>query len=230
MRRLLVPLVEGAARAIDMSATAFVQRRTRSVADLRRKAHRITARAVPSEAEHAGISSSSSNKLFVGSLPFEMTDKDLADTFATFGEVVSVAIIMDRATGRSKGFGFVEMVNITETTIQSLDGTEIWGRRLTVRKARPKTESVRDFTRESVQTPPERIRPEALRPRAADIRPQPLQPPTEPTAHDARPMQPPTEPTAHDARPMLEPINVWRVLPGTEMDREAEEALSGVGG
>ena len=81
-------------------------------------------------------------KLFVGNLPYTTTNEDLGEFFAQFGEVLSSAVIMDRATGRSKGFGFVEMTNDAEadSAIAKGDGAEFEGRKLTVSEARPKTE------------------------------------------------------------------------------------------
>ena len=78
------------------------------------------------------------NKLFVGSLSFSTTDQGLADAFAQAGTVVSAKVIMDRDSGRSKGFGFVEMESGAEAAISSLNGQEIDGRSLTVNEARPK--------------------------------------------------------------------------------------------
>jgi RNA recognition motif-containing protein len=82
-------------------------------------------------------------KLFVGNLPYTTTNEDLGEFFAQFGEVLSSAVIMDRATGRSKGFGFVEMTNDAEadSAIAKGDGAEFEGRKLTVSEARPKTEA-----------------------------------------------------------------------------------------
>ena len=84
-------------------------------------------------------------KLFVGNLPYTTTNEDLAEFFAQYGEVLSAAVIMDRATGRSKGFGFVEMTNDPEAdaAIAQGDGAEFEGRKLTVSEARPKTEGPR---------------------------------------------------------------------------------------
>lgn len=84
-------------------------------------------------------------KLFVGNLPYTTTNEDLGEFFAQFGEVLSAAVIMDRATGRSKGFGFVEMTNDAEAdaAIAQGDGKEFEGRKLTVSEARPKTEAAR---------------------------------------------------------------------------------------
>ena len=82
-------------------------------------------------------------KLFVGNLPYTTTNEELAEFFAQYGEVLSAAVIMDRATGRSKGFGFVEMTNDDEAdaAIAQGDGIEFEGRKLTVSEARPKTEA-----------------------------------------------------------------------------------------
>ena len=84
-------------------------------------------------------------KLFVGNLPYTTTNEDLGEYFAQFGEVTSAAVIMDRATGRSKGFGFVEMANDAEadSAIAKGDGAELDGRKLTVSEARPKVEAAR---------------------------------------------------------------------------------------
>jgi RNA recognition motif-containing protein len=84
-------------------------------------------------------------KLFVGNLPYTTTNESLGEFFAQYGEVLSAAVIMDRATGRSKGFGFVEMANDAEadTAIAQGDGAEMEGRKLTVSEARPKAEAAR---------------------------------------------------------------------------------------
>ena len=81
-------------------------------------------------------------KLYVGNLSYEVSDGDLATMFAAFGTVQSAQIIMDRDTGRSKGFGFVEMSSDQEAqaAITGLNGKEVGGRSLTVNEARPKTE------------------------------------------------------------------------------------------
>jgi RNA recognition motif-containing protein len=78
-------------------------------------------------------------KLYVGNLPFSATDQSLGDTFAQFGQVQSAKIITDRDTGRSKGFGFVEMSSDAEATqaISRLNGTDFDGRTLTVNEAKP---------------------------------------------------------------------------------------------
>ena len=81
-------------------------------------------------------------KLYVGNLSYGVTDQDLAKMFEAHGTVASAQVIMDRETGRSKGFGFVEMGSDQEaqTAIQALNGKEVEGRALTVNEARPKTE------------------------------------------------------------------------------------------
>jgi RNA recognition motif-containing protein len=77
-------------------------------------------------------------RIFVGNLPFSATDQVLLDTFAQYGAVESAKVITDRFTGRSKGFGFVEMGNDAEaaTAIEKLNGAEYEGRTITVNEAR----------------------------------------------------------------------------------------------
>jgi RNA recognition motif-containing protein len=81
-------------------------------------------------------------KLYVGNLAYGITDSDLQQMFSPHGTVESVQIIIDRDTGRSKGFGFVEMSTDAEAqaAITALNGQEKEGRALTVNEARPKTE------------------------------------------------------------------------------------------
>src|SRR5437870_9578545 len=81
-------------------------------------------------------------KLYVGNLTYEVADSDLAKLFEPHGTVESAQVIMDRDTGRSKGFGFVEMKTDQEAqaAIAALNGKEMEGRALTVNEARPKTE------------------------------------------------------------------------------------------
>jgi cold-inducible RNA-binding protein len=81
-------------------------------------------------------------KLYVGNLAYSVTDSDLEQMFAAHGTVQSAQVIMDRDTGRSKGFGFVEMGSDAEAqaAITALNGVEKDGRTLTVNEARPKTE------------------------------------------------------------------------------------------
>lgn len=77
-------------------------------------------------------------KLFVGSLPFSLTDEELRQVFEEIGPVVSAKVIFDRATGRSKGFGFVEMENDADAdkALQMLNGKEVKGRPIVVNEAR----------------------------------------------------------------------------------------------
>lgn len=84
----------------------------------------------------------SANKLFVGSLSYNTTDDSLAAAFAAAGTVESAKVIMDRDSGRSKGFGFVEMSTDEEAqnAIQMFSGKELDGRTLTVNIAKPMTE------------------------------------------------------------------------------------------
>lgn len=78
-------------------------------------------------------------KIYVGGLPYQTDDSQLAQIFASYGEVSSSKIINDRDTGRSKGFGFVEMPNDAEAkkAIAELNEAELEGRTLTVNEARP---------------------------------------------------------------------------------------------
>ncbi|MCE2487422.1 MAG: RNA-binding protein [Desulfurellaceae bacterium] len=80
------------------------------------------------------------NKLFVGNLPFSTTNQDLEELFAQSGAVTSVNIIMDKFTGRSRGFGFVEMGSDQEaqSAIERFHEYELNGRPLTVNEAKPK--------------------------------------------------------------------------------------------
>jgi cold-inducible RNA-binding protein len=79
-------------------------------------------------------------KLYVGNLTYETTDSDLQNLFSPHGAVQSAQVIMDRDTGRSKGFGFVEMDKGDEAqkAINALNGHEVNGRALTVNEARPR--------------------------------------------------------------------------------------------
>jgi RNA recognition motif-containing protein len=81
-------------------------------------------------------------KLYVGNLSYETTSANLEELFGSFGSVRSAQVIVDRDTGRSKGFGFVEMTDANEarTAIQELNDKEHMGRRLTVNEARPREE------------------------------------------------------------------------------------------
>lgn len=80
-------------------------------------------------------------KLFVGGLPYRTTGDELRDAFAQAGEVVSASIVTERETGRSRGFGFVEMATDegTQNAITMWNGKDFEGRSLTVSEARPKT-------------------------------------------------------------------------------------------
>lgn len=80
------------------------------------------------------------NKLYVGNLAYSVAERDLEQLFAQFGTVTSCKIIMDRDTGQSKGFAFVEMGSDSEAqaAIEGLNGTELQNRALTVNEARPK--------------------------------------------------------------------------------------------
>jgi RNA recognition motif-containing protein len=78
-------------------------------------------------------------KLYVGGIPYSSTEAGLTDAFSKAGSVVSAAIIIDRPTGRSKGFGFVEMASEEDAqkAIEMYDGADFEGRKLTVNVARP---------------------------------------------------------------------------------------------
>lgn len=87
--------------------------------------------------------------IFVAKLSYQTTSESLEQIFAQFGEVVSAKVIMDRETGRSKGFGFVEMPNDEEgnAAIEQLDNTELDGRQIVVKEARPREERKPSFGR-----------------------------------------------------------------------------------
>lgn len=84
-------------------------------------------------------------KLYVGNLPYSTTDADLNELFAQYGTVVSATVIMDRDSGRSKGFGFVEFDadDAAKAAIEALNGKENGGRNLVVNEARPREERPR---------------------------------------------------------------------------------------
>lgn len=88
-------------------------------------------------------------KIYVGNLPFTTTNDSLASMFVPFGKVDSSKIITDRETGRSKGFGFVEMSDMSEadSAISQLHGSDIGGRMLTVNEARPMEKRDNNFRR-----------------------------------------------------------------------------------
>ena len=82
------------------------------------------------------------NKLYVGNLAYSVTDDSLQQTFAEFGQVSSAKVMMDRDSGRSKGFGFVEMgsSDAAQAAIRGLNGKSVDGRPLVVNEARPREE------------------------------------------------------------------------------------------
>jgi cold-inducible RNA-binding protein len=79
------------------------------------------------------------NKLYVGNLPYTVRDGDLEQSFSEFGSVTSAKVMMERDTGRSKGFGFVEMGSDAEAqaAIEGMNGQSLGGRSITVNEARP---------------------------------------------------------------------------------------------
>lgn len=81
-------------------------------------------------------------KLYVGNLPYSTTENELKETFSPYGEVTSVTVVQDRVTGRSRGFGFVEMADEStgNAAIAALNGKDFEGRNLVVNEARPRTE------------------------------------------------------------------------------------------
>jgi len=80
--------------------------------------------------------------LYVGNLPHSTTEAELRNVFEPHGAVEKVTLVTDRETGRSRGFGFVEMTNATEAdnAIAALNGTDLGGRTLTINEAKPKTD------------------------------------------------------------------------------------------
>src|SRR5579871_643111 len=81
--------------------------------------------------------------LYVGNLSFDTTDADLSQAFSAHGTVSRVQIVTDRETGRSRGFGFVEMSEGGDRAIAALNGTQLQGRTLTVNEARPREDRPR---------------------------------------------------------------------------------------
>ncbi len=78
-------------------------------------------------------------KIYVGNLPYSVTQDELKDLFSQFGDVLDVFIVMDRETRRSKGYGFVEMEDeAAKKAIEELNGKEVGGRTIVVNEARPK--------------------------------------------------------------------------------------------
>ena len=84
-------------------------------------------------------------KIYVGNLSFRTTQQELEDLFTNYGNVQEAAVVTDRETGRSRGFGFITMPEDGEASaaIEALNGTEVEGRTLTVNEARPKTDRPR---------------------------------------------------------------------------------------
>lgn len=83
-----------------------------------------------------------SSKIYVGNLPYSVTDASLESNFSEFGSVSSAKVMMDRETGRSKGFGFVEMASaeVAQAAITALNGMSVDGRSIVVNMARPREE------------------------------------------------------------------------------------------
>ncbi|MGH7818840.1 MAG: RNA recognition motif domain-containing protein [Candidatus Binatia bacterium] len=81
-------------------------------------------------------------RIYVGNLPYQLTDEELRDVFAQHGQVDSATVIRDKFSGQSKGFGFVEMTNReeAEAAIATLNGSDLQGRRMNVNEARPRPE------------------------------------------------------------------------------------------
>ena len=87
------------------------------------------------------------NKLYVGNLPYQVRDSDLEQAFSQFGQVTSAKVMMERETGRSKGFGFVEMGSDAEAqaAISGMNGQPMGGRSIVVNEARPMEQRPRGF-------------------------------------------------------------------------------------
>lgn len=85
------------------------------------------------------------NKLYVGNLPYSYRDSDLQDAFASYGEVTSANVAMERDTGRSRGFGFVQMATAeqAQAAIEGLHGSSVGGRGLVVNVAKPQAPRAR---------------------------------------------------------------------------------------
>ena len=84
-----------------------------------------------------------SKNLYVGNLPFQTSADDLREAFEQHGTVTRAQVVTDRETGRSRGFGFVEMADGADEAIAALNGAEFQGRKLTVNEARPREERPR---------------------------------------------------------------------------------------
>jgi RNA recognition motif-containing protein len=81
--------------------------------------------------------------LYVGNLAFSTTESDLVAAFSQYGTVAKAQVVMDRDTGRSRGFAFVQMSDGGEAAIQAMNGAELQGRALTVNEAKPREERPR---------------------------------------------------------------------------------------
>jgi RNA recognition motif-containing protein len=84
-------------------------------------------------------------RIYVGNLPYSVTDEDLRDVFGEYGELASAEVIKDKFSGQSKGFGFVDMPSNAQAAaaIKALHETDLKGRKLTVNEARPRPERPR---------------------------------------------------------------------------------------
>jgi cold-inducible RNA-binding protein len=84
-------------------------------------------------------------RLYVGNLPYQMTDTELEETFTQVGEVVDAVVVIDRDTGQSRGFGFVEMADAetAQAAVEQLNGIEVGGRALRVAEASPRPNNSR---------------------------------------------------------------------------------------
>ncbi len=84
-----------------------------------------------------------SKKLYVGNLSFQTTEDELRQAFGQYGTVNSAQLVMDRETGRSRGFAFVEMADGADAAIQAMNGAQLDGRTLTVNEAKPREDRPR---------------------------------------------------------------------------------------
>ena len=86
-------------------------------------------------------------KLYVGNLPWEVNDQKLGEMFSKFTSVVSATVIMDRQTGRSRGFGFIEMSDDAEAlkAIEEMNNADVEGRKLVVNEARPREDTRKSY-------------------------------------------------------------------------------------
>ena len=93
------------------------------------------------------MSQTMNKKLYVGSLPYSVTEDELRNLFSSFGPIESVRIITDKFTGQSKGFGFVEMANAEDAkkAVEGMNGKQLNGRTLIVNDARPEQRRERSF-------------------------------------------------------------------------------------